>query len=249
MNKNVIKLFEDRDETMIRSCLQGCMGRIVVDNEENPSSAMADIGAFCFFVGTPNEDLFKDIDGLKFLVPSDIEWERLIENHYGKRVNKTLRYAIKKEENVFDREKLTKIIGGIDNRYKIRLFDKELFQMALEEVWSVDLCSQFSDYEDYNSRAFGVGILYDGKLVAGASPYAVYNEGIEIEIDTSPLFRRKGLATACGAKLILECLDRGLYPGWDAYNLTSVALAEKLGYHVDKPYVTYELVDGMPERK
>ncbi len=34
---------------------------------------------------------------------------------------------------------------------------------------------------------------------AGASSYSVYKGGIEIEIDTSSEYRRRGLATACGA--------------------------------------------------
>ena len=49
------------------------------------------------------------------------------------------------------------------------------------------------------------------------------------ETDTREDHRRKGLAYACGAKLILECLERELYPSWDAQNMWSVALAEKLG--------------------
>ena len=70
----------------------------------------------------------------------------------------------------------------------------------------------------------------------------VFNqEGIEIEIDTREDHRRKGLAYACGAKLILECLKRGLYPSWDAQNKWSVALAEKLGYHFDHEYTAYEI--------
>lgn len=113
--------------------------------------------------------------------------------------------------------------------------------MARNETWSADLCSQFKDYSDYKKRAFGVAILHKGKLVSGASPYAVYNGGIEIEIDTKPEYRQKGLATVCGAKLILECLDRKLYPSWDAHDLRSVSLAEKLGYHLDHSYVTFEL--------
>ena len=50
---------------------------------------------------------------------------------------------------------------------------------------------------------------------------------IKKEIDTQEDHRRKGLAYACGAKLILECLEKGLYPSWDAQNKWSVALAEK----------------------
>jgi GNAT superfamily N-acetyltransferase len=78
---------------------------------------------------------------------------------------------------------------------------------------------------------------YTLKLIA--SSYTVYNGGIEIEVDTKPEFRRKGLAAACSARLILECLQRELYPSWDAHDLRSVALAEKLGYHADDPYTVY----------
>ena len=81
------------------------------------------------------------------------------------------------------------------------------------------------------------------RSVAGASPYAIYQNGIEIEIDTKPEYRGKGLATVCGAKLILECLERNIYPSWDAHDLRSVHLAEKLGYHLSHPYVTYELIN------
>lgn len=75
--------------------------------------------------------------------------------------------------------------------------------------------------------------------MAGASSYTFYREGIEIEIDTKESHRRKGLATACGASLILECLKRDKYPSWDAIDLRSVALAEKLGYHRAEDYTTY----------
>ena len=101
------------------------------------------------------------------------------------------------------------------------------------------MCSQFESGEDYEKRGIGVAVLYNGKPVSGASSYTIYNEGIEIEIDTMPEFRRKGLATACGARLILDCLDCGLYPSWDAHDLRSVALSEKLGYHMDQEYSVY----------
>ena len=77
--------------------------------------------------------------------------------------------------------------------------------------------------------------------MSGASSYSGYQSGIEIQIDTKESYRRKGLAYICGAKLILECLERGWYPSWDAQNLCSVALAEKLGYHFDHAYPAYEI--------
>ena len=40
---------------------------------------------------------------------------------------------------------------------------------------------------------------------------------------------------------ILQCLEEGLYPSWDAQNMNSVHLAEKLGYEFDHEYTIYEV--------
>lgn len=101
--------------------------------------------------------------------------------------------------------------------------------------------AQYEDYDTYRKYGLGVVILKDGEPVSGASSYSGYRGGIEIEIDTKEEHRRKGLAHICGARLILECLDRGLYPSWDAQNPKSAALAEKLGYHQDRAYTAYEI--------
>lgn len=110
------------------------------------------------------------------------------------------------------------------------------------DAWANDLASQFKDYDAYSKLGIGVVILKDGELVAGASSYSRYKEGIKIEIDTKEEHRRKGLAYVCGAKLILECLERNLYPNWDAQNMWSVGLAEKSGYHYSHTYTAYEIM-------
>ena len=83
--------------------------------------------------------------------------------------------------------------------------------------------------------------------MSGAAAYCASRKEIDIQIDTLPEFRRKGLALACGAKLILECEKRGLYPSWDAHNPASAALAQKLGYHMEKEYPAY-VVSGSCEK-
>ena len=89
---------------------------------------------------------------------------------------------------------------------------------------------------------------FDGQIVSGASSYSRYREGIEIEVDTIETERRKGLAAAACAALILRCLKEGLYPSWDAQNLTSVRLAEKLGYELDHEYMVYEVASDRQSR-
>ncbi|MBD9153226.1 MAG: GNAT family N-acetyltransferase [Lachnospiraceae bacterium] len=71
---------------------------------------------------------------------------------------------------------------------------------------------------------------------------AIIPEGIEIEVDTIESERRKHLATIACSALILNCLEEGLYPSWDAQNINSVHLVEKLGYEFDHEYVAYEVV-------
>lgn len=227
--EKVSVLFDGWEEAMIWSCLQGCMGEIIADDPSDPQSAMLSIGDFHFLAGLPNASLFRSFTGFQLLIPKDVSWEQLIERHYGEKVTKILRYAIKKEPDTFDQVQLAAYCKGLAPGYELKLFDRALHDMALSTPWSYDLCSQFKSYEDYEKRAVGIAILHEGMLVSGASTYAVYQGGIEIEIDTMPEFRRRGLAKICGAALILECLKRNLYPSLDAHDLRSVSLAETLG--------------------
>jgi GNAT superfamily N-acetyltransferase len=241
------KLFEGWQETLIWSCMQGCMGRAYADNITDPKSAQIVTGDFCFFAGEANKELvWNKPDDCKsnfiIMISQNDEWNKLIEQTYKENAAKVYRYAIKKERDVFDIVKLKKIVEDIKKPFNIQMIDKDIFNQVISNPWSQDLCSQFNDYEDYKKRGIGAVVLEDGIVVSGASSYTVYNEGIEIEIDTRKDYRRKGLALACGAKLILECLNKGLYPSWDAQNKGSVALSEKLGYHIDKEYAAYEIV-------
>jgi GNAT superfamily N-acetyltransferase len=234
----IAPFFDGWEETLIWSCLQECMGYAIANNDKNPSAALITVGDFCFLAGDPNHKLAAQVTA-PIIVPRNEEWGKVIEAVWGNQVDKGFRYAIKKESDVFDTKKLTEYTNTLPDKCVLKLFDEEIYKYSLQEQWSKDLCSQFSDYNDFNKRGIGVAVIYQGTLVAGASSYTVYHDGIEIEIDTKPEFRQNGFATACGARLILECLKRGLYPSWDAHDLRSVALAEKLGYHMDAPYVVY----------
>lgn len=239
-------LFGDWQETMIWSCLQGVMGHIYTDDALNPSSVMAILADFCFFAGQPNRELvsFKPewcTQDFIIMVPQNCCWNEMIEKCYDTRAKKVVRYAMKKESGIFDRDKLKGIVRQLPVEYTLCMMDAALFAYCKQESWCADFVSQFDDYDTYRKAGLGVVILKDDIPVAGASSYTAYRNGIEIEIDTKEEYRRRGLATACGAKLILECLDRGLYPSWDAQNLWSVSLAKKLGYHFSHTYDAYEI--------
>ncbi len=246
--KEAAALFEGWNETLIWSCLQGVMGAIYAPWGSPVRSVMALLGDFCFLAGAPDRELagFKPESSKQnfiIMVPQTEEWSHLIEECYGNRAARVTRYAIKKEPGVFIRERLEAAVRALPAGYTLHMIDETIFRMCQENNWSRDLVSQYPFYEDYARLGMGTAVLAGEELVAGASSYSRYREGIEIEIDTREDHRRKGLAYACGAQLILNCLDRGLYPSWDAQNKWSVALAEKLGYHFECEYPVYEITD------
>ncbi len=246
--KNLEGLFAGWEETMIASCLQGLMGSAWADNEDAPASAQLVVADFCLFAGEPSEELVRNRPAehksdFVIMIPQTEAWGELIEQVYQQAARKVTRYAIKKEPGVFDPDKLEVLAGNIGPEYELKLIDEAIYLQILEHPWSRDMCGHFTDYPQYQDCGLGVVVLHQGEVVAGASSYTIYKEGIEIEVDTREDHRRKGLATACGARLILECLKRGLYPSWDAQNKWSVALAEKLGYHYDKEYTAYEITN------
>ncbi|WP_343209198.1 GNAT family N-acetyltransferase [Anaerolentibacter hominis] len=237
-------LFDGWNETMIWSYLHGCMGNGWADQTSDPESARIITGDFCFLAGKPDAEFVKHIPSdfpspQILMVPRDNGWSRLIERCYPYSYRKFLRYALKKEPDAFDTDKLAGYVATLTKGYRIHPIDEAYFHAVRKEEWSKDLCSQFSSYEQYRDHGMGYLVLHGDKIVSGVSSYTYYDGGIEIEIDTRKPYRKKGLALACAAHMILECLKRGLYPSWDAANKESLHLAEKLGYHLDSAYVTY----------
>lgn len=236
----IAPLFAGWKQALILSCLDGFMGE--AHASRGYRSARIVNGDFCFLAGSPDPALLSHLrPGYIILIPQTPAWSALIEATFGVSVRRVVRYATKKESGVFSAAKLQSISSTMKRNYSLHPINEELYTQAMAEDWSRDLCSQFSSYSDYAARGLGVGAVIDGRLVSGASSYVAYRSGIEVEIDTMEPFRRQGLASACAARLILECMKRGLYPCWDAQNKASLALAEKLGYRADVAYPAYEL--------
>lgn len=244
--EKIIPFMKKISDSLIISCIQGYVGRAWINDREHPTAARVISGDFCFLGGTPDEELVRNIPqedqkGVLVLVSDSNAWEEIIRNVYGERAERKTRYAIKNEGDIFDREKLRGYAQAVDSEYRLRFIDEELYHQVLCEEWSSEFCSQYKNWEYFHRYGLGVVALHDGKVVAGASSYGSYRKGIEVAVVTREDYRRRGLSTACAAQLILACLERGLYPHWDAANMMSVGVAEKMGYHYDREYTAYEI--------
>lgn len=243
VRKKLFSMFENMHDTMILSCLQGHMGTAWVDDETNPKVAQIIVGDFIFYAGDPNikaaEELIRNVSNHTLVIVDGEEWKNRIEAIHEASAEKIQRYAFEKNISKLDYNHIKGFLSTLPEGYELKKIDAILASApSLQEV-SEDFTSQFDSIDDYINKGVGYCILHEGRIVCGASSYSVYDDGIEIEIDTHPEHRRKGLATVAASALILDCLDRGKYPSWDAANITSVKLAQKLGYIMEKPYDTY----------
>lgn len=239
--KKAEPIFAGWEETLIYSCVQQVMGKIFVTDLEHPRSACAFVGCFAFYAGEVSEELVRNKpNGFVIMTPQNEEWAEMIEKCYPD-AKKVTRYAIRKDTR-FDVNKLQDMVKMLPDGYELKPIDAMLYDKCLESPATADFVSAFESKDKYLECGRGMVILKDGEIVAGASSYTRYKEGIEIEVDTVKAERRKHLATVACSALILNCLKEGLYPSWDAQNKKSVHLAEKLGYEYWHDYVAYEVV-------
>ncbi len=248
-------LFTGWEETMIWAVLEGRMGQMWVCAQEaetsvQPAAACCQNGDFLFFAGDAGSDqALQLVQGIRTLLdecfsiatPQNEQWSELITRVFGERAKAGERYAICKEPDRFDRAHLQRLAAALPGMIQLLPIDAALYQRIMESSWARDFCSQFGSAEVFAREGLGFVALEDGEIIGGASSYIRYNNGIEVQVETHPDHRRRGIATACSAKLILECMERGLYPSWDAANRISVHLAEKLGYREKGAYRVWYL--------
>lgn len=244
-------LCEDREEVLIQSALEGSTGHVWMPIMNKPSYCLVQQGDFSYLIGIPPKaakslelrETLIDYCSHGFIIPGDELWDNWMEENFSGEYRLISRYATKKECENFDQNQLKDYIKNIPDGIKIKKISEKLYQQALKEEWSRDFCSNFSSAEDFLQNGLGY-VAMDGKqIVAGCSAYGRGHDRMSIQVETREDYRKQGLALACSASFILDCLERGIYPEWDAANLQSVGLAEKLGYVFDKEYQVYEFLE------
>lgn len=248
VRKVLVPMFKGIDSTIVQSYLQGHMGTAYVDDPENPAVAQIIVGIFVFFAGNPDteaaEEMLNNLPDYNLIIVDSDAWKKRIEAVHSNKFEKFDRYSLEKNPGHLDRGQMQSFMSSLPEGYEIKKVDEDIAGSASFNELSEDFVSQFESVEDFLERGKGYAILFDGKVVSAATSFSIYDEGIEIEIATDPEYRRKGLAAATASALILDCLDKGLYPSWDAANTESLKLAEKLGYRFKEAYDTYFVDTG-----
>ena len=99
----------------------------------------------------------------------------------------------------------------------------------------------YSCYAAFQAEGSGAVIYHGGEIVAAASSFLSLNGEVEMDIFTKETYRGKNLATACAARMLRNCMERGITVHWDAQNDISRHLAEKFGFETEEAYSVYWL--------
>jgi GNAT superfamily N-acetyltransferase len=97
----------------------------------------------------------------------------------------------------------------------------------------------YKNEADFLARGNGFVIWEDGRLLSGASSFAVSARWSECQVTTAPAARRRGMAQIVAAAYLDSCAQKGLRTPWDAANKASVRLGQSLGYGAVAEYAVF----------
>ena len=242
----LMPLCENSVDVCLRSTIEGNMGEGWIDSKDEPTVGFVVVADFCYILGKykgiEDENKIKNLLDKakgKIIVIKDPSWIIVLEKYYPESFKRFSRYAIKKDPTAFNKNILNSYVSAVEGLFKVERIDEKLYHKVLSDPFMADCCCFFLSLEDFLENGRGYVIMHNDEIIAGASSYSYCKGYIDITIGTKNEFRQKGLAKAVAAKLILECLENGIYPVWDSVDMRSVALAEKLGYSFDKEYQVY----------
>ncbi len=104
--------------------------------------------------------------------------------------------------------------------------------------------ANYPSYGAFRAEGSGAVARRGGEVVASASSFLSLDGEVELDVSTAEDCRGQGLATACVAAMLRDCMARGLLVHWDAQNDISRHLAEKFGFEAEREYKVYWVAHG-----
>jgi hypothetical protein len=242
MERGVLRVLfagNKRDRVLIECVLEDHLGDAAADSQETPSVARLDHGVFTILGGDPHHPLALELIRYRpilFVSPESEVWRQLLESEFGERIT-PLTYTTFDSRSL-DVDHLKALAGQPLGDYEIKKMDLPLAAQLLEDFDSDEFIDSFESVEDFAARGVGYLALYQGVVVSAATSFAASSKSIDIDIQTQPAHRKKGLAVLVGARLLLDCLESHIEPHWLAANQASEKLALKLGFTKGDTYIT-----------
>ncbi len=233
-----------RVDYAIDCVLEGQMGKAFVDSITEPSAYRITIGPFWYFAGDAfspgGYEIMKGFPAYSLLMPSPPAWLEVAQEVHANQLQALTRYSFSSEG--LSREHLEGILGSSKYREHIVPIDVELATKLMAQSESYLELSAFDSVQDFIERGIGYATKDGDEVMGVAYSSLVCSKGIEVSTYVEEKYRRQGVATALGSKLLLECIGHSMTPNWDAANPESFKLAKKLGYVFTEAYDAYYYV-------
>lgn len=234
--------YQQPTDSTIYSCLEGSAGIayeiqpgayvIIVDEYVYPSGnhATKEVAEkLMCFLGQSNTRYH--------IVPQTKEWEAVFINDLG--FKPVVRYSFDHKKSQFQEELLKQYQQRLKEGYELKQVDESLWDRLFEYEFSSHFLANFSSKEEFLEKGLAYVILDGDEIAAAIASYTYYKDGYEVIIGTNEPYRGQGLATVLGATFLLKAVKQKKYPFWDAANLTSVRIAEKMGYKGRFEYISF----------
>lgn len=239
------RAFKDikRVDIAIDCVIEDQMGKAFANDSEKSKAYKIEIGPFCYFAGNAESKLInrimRDFQPGFLLMPSADDWIYAARKIHGDRLIPFERFSFSSEN--LSVEHLDNLFQSSPVRSGIIQIDTGNASQILSDFSDYADISDFDSMDDFVARGIGFCLMDKGSVVGIAYSSLVCSKGIEVSIFVLPDYRRKGAATALACRLLKYCLENGLDPHWDAANIESCKLAEKLGYIFTETYEAYFL--------
>lgn len=230
-------------DTLLDAAFLGYHGRILVDNIKKPSILFVDVGHTYYYYGDAfgkEAKLFASLVEDYAEIHASDDWVKRIKEAYPDKVHHITRYEM--DDSSISLSKLEEIVNNKDEDLIIKQIDEELYHTLIKQDWTSSMVENFTSVEDFMEHGFGFVLLNkNGDILSGTSSFARYSQGYEVEVQTHISHRRKGYALLISAYFIKETMKQGKHAHWDAQNIHSKRLAEKLGYTLKRTYHIIEV--------
>lgn len=164
-------------------------------------------------------------------------WDRLVRVTLDGRIHERTRTGFASPPTTLHRRRLAEQAAAMPDGFDIRRITAANLRTFLDVA--AEFASNWRSPDVFLERGLGFGVFRHERCVAGCSSFTMANGKLEVEIDTAPEYRRRGLARAVAATLIGHCLDAAIGPCWDAHNPESAQLALQLGFGDPRPYTVF----------
>lgn len=216
------------------------MGAVFVDDEVAPTAFLiVQDGFFAAFAGDPTgrggQALIDALAADYLVLPSADGWIDALRARYGARLHPLSRTSF--AVDALTEHHLAGLAAEVPAGYAVQRLDPALIAAAP----SIVHISAFESAADFITRGIGFAAVHDETVVGAAYASLVSNRRIEVSVFVEEAHRRRRLATALSAELLLWCVRRGVAPNWDAANEPSCLLAEKLGLRRLDTYTAHYL--------